>query len=352
MPQYTSRCCSILLLGAQQWQWQTLTSPAVLCIPLCRFCSRQDSQFRVSAPLAFQQMQKMPSSRASRQASAQCTPRRGALREVLSEKHMNFIFCIIAWGPAIVFRTYLLSSHLPPAYLYTSLPSQDYRFPQSLTLQTTDQKFPPRPLRKENQARTTLYVHTTPSLFSSPSRMASAQNDLLWYLCFLSPASACPETSCPSQVVCLSALLIFKCAKFFWQHSCPSFLPLASYLLAALRPFFTNTRSVHIDHILIWNSLCSVTCLNLNKCRGKELFHVIIIENSLPVKSCYFHKDRDCLDPGSEVRFRSWGEWCVVIITLRIFAAFLIQRSETCLQYITTAGYVILCKLLPKFHNS
>lgn len=104
--------------------------------------------------------------------------------------------------------------------------------------------------------------------------------------------------------------------------------------------------------ILIWNSLCSVTCPNMNKCEGKEPFCLIIIENSLPVKSCCFHKDRDCLDQGREVRFRSWGEWCVVIITLRISAAFLIQRSEPCLQYITTAGYVILCKLLPKFHNS
>lgn len=187
---------------------------------------------------------------------------------------------------------------------------------------------------------------------SSPSRLASAQTDLLWYSCFLPPATAPPETSCPSQVVCLSALFIFKCAKFFWQDSHLSFAPLASNLLAALRSFLTNTRNVQIDHILIWNYLCSVTCPNLNKCRGKELFCAIIIENYFPVKYCYFHKDRDCLDPGSEVRFRSWGEWCVVIITLRIFAAFLIQRSEPCLQYITTAGYVILCKLLPKFHNS
>ena len=96
VPQYTSCCCSIQLLEALQWQWQTLTSPIVLCIPPCSFCSRQNSQFRVSSPLAFQQMQKMPSSQASRQASAECTPRRGALKEVLSEKRMNFTFCIIA----------------------------------------------------------------------------------------------------------------------------------------------------------------------------------------------------------------------------------------------------------------
>lgn len=76
------------------------------------------------------------------------------------------------------------------------------------------------------------------------------------------------------------------------------------------------------------------------------------IVNHLLIKPCYFHKDRGCLELGSEVRFRSWGEWWVVVITLQIYAVFLIQRSELCLQYITTAGYVILCKLLPKFHNS
>lgn len=95
------RCPSILVTamqrpGAQRWQWQTLTSPAAQRIPPCGSCSRQDSRSRVSGPLAFQQMQKMPSSKARRQAAAQRAPRRGALREVLSEKHMNFTFCRIA----------------------------------------------------------------------------------------------------------------------------------------------------------------------------------------------------------------------------------------------------------------
>lgn len=219
-----------------------------------------------------------------------------------------------------------------------------------LTLQTTDHKFPARLPRQENQARTQLLIRARRSL---PLLILLQKGSCpTWFALVLTLASSC---QCPStnklspQVLCLSALFIFKYAKFFWQDSHLNFPFPAPYLLAALSPYSLQTQT---NHILIWNSLCSVTCPNLNTCRGKELFHTIIIENLLPVKFCYFHKDRDCLDPGSEVRFRFWGEWWVVIITLEGFAAFLIQGSEPCLQYITTAGYVILCKLLPKFHNS
>lgn len=285
-------------------------------------------------------MQKNASSKASRQASA---PRTGAPKEELSEKHMVFTFYIITWVSGKALGTSPGSSPCPPAYLYTPLSSQDSRVPQPLTLQMIDHKFPTSLLRKENQARPKpLFVHTTPSLSTSPSRLASAQNYLFWCSSFLlCHCISRNKLSLPSPCSFLNVWSPFGKTTTWVFH-----------LLAAPCPFFTNTRSVQIDHILIWNSLCSVTCPNMNKCEGKELFHVIIIENSLPVKSCYFHKDRDCLDQGREVRFRSWGEWCVVIITLKIFAAVLIQRSEPCLQYITTAGYVILCKLLPKFHNS
>lgn len=293
---------------------------------------------------------KAPSSKAPRQASAQCTPTWGRLKEVLSEKHMNFTFCVVAQGPAIGSRTYLVSSHLPPAHCYASLPCQDYRLAQLLTLQTTDHKFPARLPRKENQVRTQILVCALRSL---PLLILLQKGfSPTWFALILMLASSCQCTSTNKlspKVLCLSALFIFKYVKFFWQDSHLGFPFLTPYLLAALSPYSSQTQ---INHILIWNSLCSVTRPNLNACRGKELFHIIIIENLLPVKFCYFHKDRDCLDPGSEVRFRSWGEWWAVIITLWGFAAFLIQRSEPCLQYITTAGYVILCKLLPKFHNS
>lgn len=188
-------------------------------------------------------------------------------------------------------------------------------------------------------------MHISP-LFSSPSRPASAHTGVLWYSCQRTSRN---KLSLPLALpLCL---LCFEMCPLLLARQPPQLSTSSFLLLAALRPFFTNTGSVQIDHILIWNPLCSVSCPNLNKCQGKEQFHVIIRENYLPVKSCYFHKDRDCLDPGSEVRFRSRGEWCVTI-TLRIFAALLIQRSELCLQYITTAGFVILCKLLPKFHNN
>lgn len=202
--------------------------------------------------------------------------------------------------------------------------------------------------RKENQARTQTLIHAHHSL---PLHITLQSGFCPKLFVLVLEFSSLP-VHLQKQAVPPKSLLIFKCVKFFWQDNHLSFSPPASYLLAAPCLFFTNTRSIQIDHILTWNSLCSVTCPNVNKCQGKELFHVIIIENPLPVKSCYFHKERDCLDQGREVRFRSWGEWCVVIITLRIFAAFLIQRSEPCLPYVTTAGYVILCKLLRKFHNS
>lgn len=203
--------------------------------PLCRFCSRQDRQFRVSGPLAFQQMQKMPSSKAARQASAQRAPRRGALKEMLSEKHMNFTFCIIAWEPAIVFRTYLVSSHLPPALHLPFLPGLQTS-PVTRYKQRTTGFLPGRWGRKSRPEPKSWYTHTTPSLFSPPSRPAPAQTGQHWYSSLLAPASAPPEGSCPSQAVCPSALFISKRAKFFWQDSPLSFPPPASCLLAALVP--------------------------------------------------------------------------------------------------------------------
>lgn len=128
-------------------------------------------------------MQKNASSKASRQASA---PRTGAPKEELSEQHMDFTFCIITWGSAIALGTSPVSSPLPPAHLYSSPSSQDSRLPQPLTLQMIDHKFPTSLLRKENQARPKpLYMHTTPSLSTPPSTLASAQNDLFWCSSFL-----------------------------------------------------------------------------------------------------------------------------------------------------------------------
>ena len=249
VPQYTSCCCSIQLPGAQHWQWQTLTSPAVQCIPPWMFCSRQDSQLRVSGPLAFQQMQKMASSKASRQASAQRTPRRGALKEVLSDKHMNFTFYMTVWGPAIVFTTYQVSSYLPPAYLYTSLPSQDYRLPQSFTLQTSDHKSPTRPPRKKNQARTQILIRAHHSLsLLIIVQTGSCPN---WFALVLVFASSCQCTSSS-------------------KLSLPSGLPLPSSLSNVLSNFGKTATSVfHLQLLICWQ-------LSVHSLQTQEVFRLIL----------------------------------------------------------------------------
>lgn len=223
-----------------EWPRHPLTSAAG--VPPCRFCYRHDSGFRASGPLAFQRMQKLPLQRHpgfSTVHSNMGTSQGSAVRKTHE-------FHFLSRSPRTSHRLQDIPRLQPPSSSsllhLPSLPSYSHY------KQLTTSLLPGCQGRKTRPEPKSSYVHSAPSLFSSSSRKVSAQPGLLWYSCWLPPASAPPQTSCPPKVLCLSALFIFKYAAFFWQDSHLSFPFLAPYLLAALSPYSSQTQ---INHILI-----------------------------------------------------------------------------------------------------